>query len=735
MKNTKLEKEFKLERKKTNVMNKSSKRGILFVVALFSISLILIPSNAYAEKVDVESIGLDKTTIITLTNISSENVKTFRIWLSQNANFESFKTEKGWVGEKTPQGVIIFTSSGLIQQNESVKFGIKTDNSNPAINWKALDKNNEIIKTGITQPDELIKVIGNPNLENINKLDREGDIFAESKFKIIPDKPNSGSTVRVVGENFGSSQIFNFYVNEDKIGEFYTDDEGKFITTMKIPEVENNDRIDLKVKNDKGDAKIYSLRLGENENRIPEVENIKLSIDGIENIVFRGEKLQLQGTANPNTSITIEITNPENEKTVTRTAKVDSKGDWNLIETINIPYDSILGKYSVILSDGRNQILKNWEVKSDKVILINPAKVKFDAGELIKFNGTVIPNQSIQLVLENDLGEELISDTVEIGDTGFVEFEYQTTENEDKEGTWTLVVTQGQNKEFIFVGYDVLPITPTKLEFDKINYKPTENAIIDFAGQPSSKLKMIIVSPSGNMDENAIIIQLREDGKAQYELDLTGYASGTYTAVIQKDNFQTSENFSIGLQTGSGAIKAETTSTEYFQGDKILLIGNTGNNALMTITLLDPTGKEIRTLQIGSNAIGQFSEDRLRIPSNGVPGAWQINISSGTNEKILEIDVFEELNDSMVVKVVEAEKNQGYGDHVKIIITATHKTSITIEISNEQGDTIDKSLTCNTTSDFKCEVLWAISNELPAGEYIVKVKDSISSAETKFSIK
>ena len=42
--------------------------------------------------------------------------KVFRIWLSQNANFESFKTEKGWVGEKTPQGVIIFTSSESIKQ-------------------------------------------------------------------------------------------------------------------------------------------------------------------------------------------------------------------------------------------------------------------------------------------------------------------------------------------------------------------------------------------------------------------------------------------------------------------------------------------------------------------------------------------------------------------------------------------------------------------------------------------
>ena len=133
-------------------MNKSSKRGIfLSAIILFSISLILTPLNGYAEEIDVKSVGVDKTTIITLTNDGSkEDVKTFRIWLSQDANFQSFKTEKGWVGEKTPQGVIIFTSSESIKENESVKFGIKTDKSNPVINWKGLDQTNSVsIDTGV----------------------------------------------------------------------------------------------------------------------------------------------------------------------------------------------------------------------------------------------------------------------------------------------------------------------------------------------------------------------------------------------------------------------------------------------------------------------------------------------------------------------------------------------------------------------------------------------------------
>ena len=61
-------------------------------------------------------------------------------------NFKSFKTEKGWIGDKNAQGVIIFSSSEIIKSGESVKFGIKVDNKNAVINWKGLDPNNEIIE-------------------------------------------------------------------------------------------------------------------------------------------------------------------------------------------------------------------------------------------------------------------------------------------------------------------------------------------------------------------------------------------------------------------------------------------------------------------------------------------------------------------------------------------------------------------------------------------------------------
>ena len=53
-KNNRLEKGFNLSMTKINNMDKSSKKVIfLSTIILFSISLILIPLNGYAEEIDV----------------------------------------------------------------------------------------------------------------------------------------------------------------------------------------------------------------------------------------------------------------------------------------------------------------------------------------------------------------------------------------------------------------------------------------------------------------------------------------------------------------------------------------------------------------------------------------------------------------------------------------------------------------------------------------------------------
>jgi len=220
-----------------------------------------------------------------------------------------------------------------------------------------------------------------------------------------------------------------------------------------------------------------------------------------------------------------------------------------------------------------------------------------------------------------------------------------------------------------------------------------------------------------------------------HSLDLTGFSSGIYTAVIQKGNSQSTEMFSVGLQIGSGAIEAKTTQEEYEQGERILLLGKTNPNVLMIATLIDPNGNEIKKLEIPSNSEGVFTEERLRIPSNGKIGLWKINVSSGSNLDTIEFNVLSAFTDGIIVKVTNDLDIPGVGKYIKIGITTTQKAGITVEITNQSGQVIDNTLTCTTTSDYRCEILWSIPNDILPGTYTVKVDDSYHTEQTTFEIK
>ena len=272
---------------------------------------------------------------------------------------------------------------------------------------------------------------------------------------------------------------------------------------------------------------------------------------------------------------------------------------------------------------------------------------------------------------------------------------------------------------------------PVNLEFDKSTYQNTDTAVISLVGKPLDKITLLIISPSGNLQGNDKIIQLREDGRGEFTLDLEGYTSGIYTAVAKKTGSQSSERFSVGLQLGSGPIDAKITQTEYQQGERILLLGSTNPNTLMTATLVDSNGIKIKTVEMPSNSVGVFTEERLRIPSNGEPGLWTINVASGTNLDIVEFNVFSTVLEGMSVKIAEEVQ---VGELLKISVIASHKTSIIIKITDIEGQDI-ADLGCTTTKEFICETFWSVPKDIVPGTYMIKANDAISSSETIFKVK
>ena len=715
-------------------MNRSSTRGIfLSVVLLFSLVLVAFPSNVYGEEISVTSVALEETYLLELTNDSTKDINTLRIWLGGDFNFKSFKTEKGWIGEKNSQGVIVFTSSQSIKPGESVKFGVKTDKVNSGINWKALDNKDAQVATGMSIAKEIPPV--SENLDINQSLENMGEsMTAESIFRIVPEKPNIGSTIRVTGDNFGSSQEFDFYIDTKKIGAFETDENGHFITTMKIPDNQKADRAEFIVKDKKGEERKISLRIGENSDRIADSLNIPLTIKGISDIVYRGDFLEIFGTGQPNSAITTEIKTPDGEVINSRTAEIDSKGNWELDEPIIIPLDTPFGKYSATITDGRDSKLISWTVESDKKIIIIPTSLKVEQGEIMKFNGTAIPNNPIEVTLEDPLGKEIISDIIQVDESGIVEFEFTTTQS-SIEGTYTLIATQNKDKEFIYAGVGQLPSIPVNLEFDKLNYKENETAIITLAGKASEIISLLIIDPSDKPKGDAVSITLQPDGRGSYSINLDGFASGVYTAVISKGSAQNTEIFTVGLQVGSGEIKINTTKEDYNPGDSILILGDTGSNVLLTLTLTDPNGNEIKSKETFSDKNGKITENSFRIPSDAIAGLWTINAKSGSNFDNNEINVIGSVEGGMLVSAVEIiDPETSYlGKQIMFGVTGASQT-VTIEVIAEDGKIIGE-LSFPASAQGEINLPWLIPQDTEPGTYTIKASDAFDSAETTFELK
>ena len=507
------------------------------------------------------------------------------------------------------------------------------------------------------------------------------------------------------------------------------------MTTMKIPENQKADRVTLKVVDKDGEEKTFSLRIGEVINRIPTTTIVPLTIKGVPDVVHRGDSLEISGTGNPNSTIIAEIITPTGDIINSRTAQIDSKGNWSLDDPLIVPLDAEFGKHSATISDGREDIVKYWTIKSDKVILISPTKLIFEKGELIKFNGTALPDIPIDFVLQDSIGNEIASDSFEVDNSGLVEFQYQSSKNLDKEGTWTLIATQQEHRELIYVGYEQFPEIPVHIAFDKLNYKTSETAIITITGKASEKLTMIIITPSGSLETGSIPIQLESNGKLNHDLKLTGFATGIYNAVIEKGNAQSSKLFTVGLQIGSGDIKLTTPKLIYLPGEAILLLGEANRDTLFTATLFDPDGKPTKVVEFPSGDQGKFTENRLRIPSNAVFGSWMVKVMSGPNFYEIDIEVLSILDEGIRVAVIHDRVIPGFGTIIKLQVDgAIPKSSVAITISDENGDIIDDSIKCNATEESKCSVPWTITKNLLPGIYTVNVTDYKKTAATTFVV-
>jgi len=706
----------------------SSRGAVLSLLIVASIFVVFASAEIEAQEklVSARSIGFEETTIIEFENSksSTSDIDTIRMWLGSDFTFKSFKTEKGWTGKKTPQGVIVFSTSSPLKAGDVVKFGIKTDKPKPGINWKALEKD-EQIGTGKT-------LVGDStSFEPVedDSLKENSGILKDSIFRLIPEKPNVGSSMRVTGDNFGADQVLTFYLGDNLLESFRTDDKGHFMISSKVPENQNAGRVDFILKDQLGNEKSISLRIDESQDRMATTKEIPLTISGIPLVVHRGENVTVSGTAQPGGTVTATVLNEEGEVENTIAIPVDLQGNWKY--STLVPADAPYGKRTAEITDGRETISRSWSIESSKTIEITPIKIKFEPGETVAYNGTALPNKALEIVVEDPQGNEVHSEIINVGSSGEISFQFQT-DFSSLQGTYSLIATQDGSTEIVLIGLGELPQVQLIVKMDKLNYAAGEIAKVEIQGPTSSTITLLVLDPSDQPKFSEPFI-LGLDGQKTFDLDLTGYSSGVYTIVLKRGNAQADDVFSVGLQTGSGPIEIRTTKQTYQSGESILILGETSPNVLLTLELIDPNGEIVKTKETFSNSGGVFSENSIRVPTDTEFGTWTLKAKSGPNFATIEIDVVGVIGEGMVVTVKSIEQtSQGKTVYIKGF-GARVTQPVVIQILGQDGIEIVE-LRTFATSVGNFETLWIIPKDIAPGNYTIKAIDAEGEAETSFVI-
>lgn len=702
--------------------------SMFVIIGLFAVSIFASASIANAET-GAKSTSFEKTTLLEFTNNDSTPVHTVKLWLGKDAgNFKSFKAERGWTGVLTPQGVLVFTSTEPLVHGDSVKFGIKTEMDKPSVNWKTSDSQGVEISIGRAAPTQVKQDTQKPN----DNTSAPTVGFDSAEFRIIPESPKAGDEIRLVGEKFPADLDLDFMINGQKIDDYKTDNSGHLVGRAKIPLTIESERVDLSVADTQGHKKTISLRITQTAPDDAVNHNTgtikRLVVEKYESIAEPGQKVSVSGTGKPGGSVKITAKDPQGNKIYEAVAPIDNQGKW--FHETTVPLDAPLGSRTVEFSDGVDTITKSLSISVSKIVRLSSSATKYEVGDKFYINGTAKPDQSVQIVINDPNGKEVFSDILSLNGTNTFNFSYQTDQN-SVEGTYAIFATQEGQTEIIRVGLGEMPTPQIIAKFDKLNYASSETAKITIQGQPKSTVSILIIDP-GDKVKLTESVTLSLDGSKIYELKLDGYKSGVYTAVIKHTQSEAKVIFSVGLQTITGNISAQTTKKEFLPGEGILILGSTNANAILGIDMTDPDGKLIKHKDVFSDKEGKFSDGTFRIPSDGKQGPWLIKVKSGAKFADINITVTGTVAKTFTVKTDKSSYHGG--DKMTISGVGGGKTQTTkIIIADSKGTEITD-LTLSSTKDGSFQTIWIVQPGLEPGKYSIKVQLGGQNAETTFDL-
>mgnify|MGYP001344037711 FL=1 len=700
------------------------------VLLIFSIFTLLSISEASAdEAISVSAKSYQNTIIIEFENESASKIKTIKMWLGGDVTFKSFKVESDW-GYTPDSKLVVFTATNTLNPGESVKFGLITNEKVNAINWKAIDQNaNEIDKrkTSIQEISHTTPSFIEEESEAVEQAKETGSALYGTK-KFIPEKLRVGSDIRLVGSEFGADKELKLYLDTTILKSVNTDEQGNFLTTISIPDSYNAGTSEFIIKDESGNFQSTNINIEEQKNRF--LKTTEFKINNIPTEISYDEMLTFSGSAYPQSAIIISFENIDTrDLEKTRVITANSNGEWVFEEMIN--RTDIIGEKYVIFKNNQDKTTKNLTIKSDYTINVSASAVRYNVGGTVSIIGISESNTDTTIWIKDENKNILLYDIFTTSASGDLNYQF-VVDDRFSSGTYTAIIKQkGGGSDAALFGIEQYPTTSITALMAKTNFPLNSVAVMNIVGPQLTKLSITILDSNDSV-KLTDSITTTSSGKAKYAIDLDGLSSGIYRAAVSTTNIQDAIKFSVGLETGSGPISLVTTQENYSPGDSILIIGNTGNNARLVVTLYDPSGNVVSETETFSDVSGNFSTENIGIPSDGSLGNWKITAHSRLDTKSIEINVSVPLNLGLTLQIEETEFVTG--DIVLIKgVGQSDSSRLTVEIFDEDNQLI-VSLKTPITSNGAFSLPWKIPGDISTGVYTINVSDAVNSSSAEIFI-
>ena len=436
--------------------------------ALLLILPFLVLGTIPAFAVTVTSESLDDVSLLKIENDGIAEIHAVKMWLDDDLKFKSFTAESGWQGQITPTGIMIFAADEPLYQDESAKFGIKTDEIGPQINYEILDIDGDVIEQGIHAVGETTSDVDSIPPKEIVVPDfgiKEGI----STISLVPSTLYPGSTFRILGDAFSADNELDIIIDGAKSGTISIDTD-TFVYTASVPQ-DAKDSISVTI--DDGQLRIEETFDVREPIVIPPIANDTVkTIEKDLSIISathdsESKRLKVSGEYSADRSLIFKIFNDADELLSTGPISTNEFGNWYYDEPL--PF-SVAGQVEFIVGVNNNMINHTFVMDAQPMLDSNQLflfseKNHFESSETPIFQIRGDPSLKYKYNLFSDTESEgdkgIISEgTIEMTQAGFTEIEFEDVRF--RQGVYSLHVDNGFNEEILFFG---ISLDRTEVEF------------------------------------------------------------------------------------------------------------------------------------------------------------------------------------------------------------------------------------------------------------------------------